>query len=185
MPTIPSFAAMTLTAALLAAPVIAPTAFAQSDTPVTPGNATPATKDVPPAPKTDMPAAAPDKAATAAPADSTTTAAQPSQASVPSLSGTLIVASVKLEPGTSRASKLIGLSVYNEANQKIGTVDDLILKDNDKVVVAVISVGGFLGIGSKLVAVAYDEIHVDKDKAILTGADKEALNRMPSFTYGT
>jgi sporulation protein YlmC with PRC-barrel domain len=105
------------------------------------------------------------------------------QASVPSPAGTLGIATVTLKNGW-RASKLIGAAVYNEQNQKIGTVDDLILTGSDKVVVAVISVGGFLGIGGKLVAVPFDKLQMANGKATLAGATKDALNGMPSFTYG-
>ena len=66
--------------------------------------------------------------------------------------GTLAVSQLKLVNGL-RISKLIGAAIYNEANEKIGTVDDLILTSEDKAVVAVIQVGGFLGAGGKLVAV--------------------------------
>jgi hypothetical protein len=52
---------------------------------------------------------------------------------------------------------------------------------------AVVSVGGFLGIGNKLVAVPYDQLHLgmDKDQTKITmpGASKEALKAMPTFTY--
>jgi sporulation protein YlmC with PRC-barrel domain len=95
----------------------------------------------------------------------------------------LKVATVKLEKGL-RASKLIGTAVYNDQNTKIGSVDDLILTDEDKVVVAIISVGGFLGIGSKLVAIPYDQLHRDNGKTVLAGGTKDALNAMPGFTYG-
>jgi hypothetical protein len=99
----------------------------------------------------------------------------------------LTVATVKLQGG-SRISKLIGSSVYNEQNEKIGSLDDLILKDGDRIAMGVVSVGGFLGMGNKLVAVPYDHLHLetDKDQTKITmpGASKEALNAMPTFTYG-
>jgi hypothetical protein len=78
----------------------------------------------------------------------------------------LKVATVKLEQGL-RASKLIGTAVYNEQNTEIGSVDNLLLIDEDKVAVAIISVGGFLGIGSKLVPVPYDQLHRDKQSRVL------------------
>ena len=125
-----------------------------------------------------------------APADTNATTTAPAgaegatpRASVASPAGTLGIATVTLKNGW-RASKLIGAAVYNEQNQKIGTVDDLILTGNDKVVVAVISVGGFLGIGGKLVAVPFDRLQMNDGKTQFTGANKDALNRMPSFTYG-
>jgi uncharacterized protein YrrD len=99
----------------------------------------------------------------------------------------LTVATVKLQGG-SRISKLIGSAVYNDQNEKIGSLDDLIMKDSDRIVMGVVSVGGFLGIGNKLVAVPYDELHLeaDKDQTKITvpGASKESLNAMPTFTYG-
>ncbi len=90
--------------------------------------------------------------------------------------------------GGTRISKLIGSQVYNDQNQKVGTVDDLILKHGNQIVMAVISVGGFLGIGNKLVAVPYDQLHTetnkDETKVTFPGASKDALNSMPTFTYG-
>lgn len=53
----------------------------------------------------------------------------------------LAVASVKLQGG-SRVSKLIGSAVYNDQNEKVGSVDDLIMKDGNRIVMAVVSVGG-------------------------------------------
>jgi uncharacterized protein YrrD len=52
-----------------------------------------------------------------------------------------VVASVKLQGG-SRVSKLIGSAVYNDQNEKVGSVDDLIMKDGNRIVMAVVSVGG-------------------------------------------
>jgi hypothetical protein len=64
----------------------------------------------------------------------------------------LTVAAVKMQDGR-RISKLIGTAVYNDQNEKIGSLDDLIMKDGNTIVMAVVSVGGFLGMGNKLVAV--------------------------------
>jgi len=98
----------------------------------------------------------------------------------------LTVASVKLLGGL-RISKLVGSSVYNDQNEKIGSVDELIMKDGNKIVMAVVSVGGFLGIGNKLVAVPYDHLHLemnkDETKVVMPGASKESLTSMPTFTY--
>ena len=98
--------------------------------------------------------------------------------------GTVAVSQLKLVNGL-RASKLIGAAVYNDANEKIGTVDDLILTSEEKAVAAIIQVGGVLGAGGKLVAVPYHQLQVDKDnKLVMAGANKESLNAMPGFTYG-
>jgi sporulation protein YlmC with PRC-barrel domain len=99
----------------------------------------------------------------------------------------LIVAAVKLQSGY-RISKLIGSAVYNDQNEKIGSVDDLITKDGSQIIIAVVSVGGFLGMGNKLVAIPYDQLHLelnkDQTKVTIPNASKDALNAMPSFTYG-
>jgi len=99
----------------------------------------------------------------------------------------LIVAAVKLQSGF-RISKLIGSAVYNDQNEKIGSVDDLVTKDGSQIIIAVVSVGGFLGMGNKLVAIPYDQLHLEmnKDQAKVTipNASKDALNTMPNFTYG-
>jgi sporulation protein YlmC with PRC-barrel domain len=85
-----------------------------------------------------------------------------------------------------RASKLIGASVVNDKNEKIGSVDDLIVTPADRVLFAVISVGGFLGINGRLVAVPYSSLTVDEKggKVTLPGATKDALTKLPAFRYG-
>ena len=78
-----------------------------------------------------------------------------------------------------RASKLIGSGVVNDKNEKIGNIDDLIL-NQDKVLAAVLQVGGFLGIASHRVAVPYDDLHIDEAarKVVLPGATKDELRKM-------
>ena len=63
--------------------------------------------------------------------------------------------------GDWRSSMLVGATVYNEQGKDIGTVDDLLLNSGGKVTQAVLSVGGFLGIGSKLVAVPFDQLKIE------------------------
>jgi sporulation protein YlmC with PRC-barrel domain len=60
--------------------------------------------------------------------------------------------------GEWRASKLVGVNVYNEANEKIGDINDVILDKAGKVENVVLGVGGFLGMGEHYVAVAYDKL---------------------------
>jgi len=88
-----------------------------------------------------------------------------------------------------RASKIHGSSVYNDQNEKVGSIDDLIINRNDHVVYAVVSVGGFLGMGNHLVAVPYDQLKINTDnngkvdKILLSGATKDGLKAMPEFKY--
>jgi sporulation protein YlmC with PRC-barrel domain len=95
----------------------------------------------------------------------------------------LVVASVKMENGY-RAGKVIGAAVYNDQNQQVGTVDDLILNQQNQVVLAVVSVGGFLGVGGKLIALPYENLKRDNAKILISNADKNTLATMPNFTYG-
>jgi sporulation protein YlmC with PRC-barrel domain len=60
--------------------------------------------------------------------------------------------------GEWRASKLVGVNVYNEANEKIGDINDVILGKSGRVETVVLGVGGFLGMGEHYVAVAYDKL---------------------------
>jgi sporulation protein YlmC with PRC-barrel domain len=60
--------------------------------------------------------------------------------------------------GEWRASKLVGINVYNEANEKIGDINDVILDKSGKAENVVLGVGGFLGMGEHYVAVAYDKL---------------------------
>jgi sporulation protein YlmC with PRC-barrel domain len=83
-----------------------------------------------------------------------------------------------------RASKLIGSEIYNDKDEKVGTVDDLIVAADGTVTLAVLSVGGFLGIGKKTVAVPSRLFKPGKDgKITLPGATKDELKGMPEFRY--
>jgi len=82
-----------------------------------------------------------------------------------------------------RTSKVVGSPIYNEANEAVGTVDDLIVTPNDRVPFAVLSVGGFLGIGTKYVVVPYNSLEVQDKRMLLRGATRESLKTLPDFIY--
>jgi len=105
---------------------------------------------------------------------------------VPSRAEQLVAVDVQPLAEAYRASRMIGTAVLNDKNEKIGTVDDLIVSPNDRVLFAVLSVGGFLGINRRLVAIPYSELKVDDEghKIILPGASKDALSNLPEFRYG-
>jgi sporulation protein YlmC with PRC-barrel domain len=60
--------------------------------------------------------------------------------------------------GNWRSSKMVGLNVYNDSNEKLGAISDLLLDKNGKINAAVIGVGGFLGVGERLVAMSFDKL---------------------------
>lgn len=83
-----------------------------------------------------------------------------------------------------RASKLIGAAIVNDKDERIGTIDDLVVNPEDRITYAILSVGGFLGIGSKLVAVPFHSLEMVKDnRLMLPGATQEALKGLPEFKY--
>ena len=84
-----------------------------------------------------------------------------------------------------RASKLIGAPVYNEQEERIGSIDDLIISPDRSVSFAVVSVGGFLGIGGRLVAIPVEQLQEKEDRLVLPGATKEALAKLPEFQYAS
>ncbi|HEX5863283.1 MAG TPA: PRC-barrel domain-containing protein [Casimicrobiaceae bacterium] len=84
-----------------------------------------------------------------------------------------------------RSSKIVGSPVVNDANEKIGDVDDLLVEPSDKVLFAVLSVGGFLGMGEHLVVVPFSSLQIAGNKVMLPGGTKDALNALPEFKYAT
>jgi sporulation protein YlmC with PRC-barrel domain len=85
--------------------------------------------------------------------------------------------------GWSAKKAVLGKAVYNEKNEKIGTIDDLIITPDRSVSYAIIGAGGFLGIGKHDVAIPMSQLKLEKDKFILPGATKEALKALPKFEY--
>lgn len=100
-------------------------------------------------------------------------------------SATMSTRDMSMKRDEVRTSKLVGATVYNAQNESVGTVDDVLIShDTKQPVQAVISVGGFLGIGSKLVAVDYDRLQLGPDnKVVMPNATKDQLKSMQSFSY--
>ena len=84
-----------------------------------------------------------------------------------------------------RASKVIGASVVNEANDTVGKVDDIIIGQDGKSPFVILSVGGFLGMGTKLIVLPYEQLKATENKLILPGATKDALKDLPEFKYAS
>ena len=82
-----------------------------------------------------------------------------------------------------RASKVIGSSVLNDANQTIGKIDDLLVTRDGKEPYAVLSVGGFLGMGIRMVVIRYDSLKFADNKIVLPGGTKDGLKMLPAFQY--
>lgn len=83
-----------------------------------------------------------------------------------------------------RASKLIDKKIRNPQDEEIGEVDDLVVTQDGQVR-AIISVGGFLGLGERLVAVPYDELQPgpEGEEYLTYSASREELEQEPEFKY--
>jgi hypothetical protein len=85
--------------------------------------------------------------------------------------------------GGYRASKIIGSNVLNDANEAIGKIDDLLVSPDGKTPFAVLSVGGFLGMGTHMVVVPYESLKLVDNKITLPGGTKDTLRMLPEFKY--
>ena len=88
--------------------------------------------------------------------------------------------------GDMGASALIGTKVRNANKESIGKIDEIYLDKDAKVTDVVISVGGFLGVGSKDVAVKWSDIKRGRDGKLLvltTALTKDELKSMPDYKY--
>ena len=84
-----------------------------------------------------------------------------------------------------RSSKVVGSSVVNDANETIGKIDDLLVSRDGKQPYAVLSIGGFLGMGTRLVVVPYEMLRFGDKRVTLPGGTKEGLKMLPEFKYAT
>ena len=85
-----------------------------------------------------------------------------------------------------RTSKLVGSKVYNNADENIGSIEDIILKPDGSMDEVVLSVGGFLGMGDKYVAVPFSDLKFTRDGSslkIVTLATKDSLKALPAYQF--
>jgi sporulation protein YlmC with PRC-barrel domain len=89
--------------------------------------------------------------------------------------------------GSWRASKIVGLSVYNKDNENLGSINDLLTDKNGNIKAVVLSVGGFLGVGSHYVAVPFDKVKFVNEPVAYTGAAgvPPAMGNRPPATTTT
>lgn len=93
------------------------------------------------------------------PASTTPSAPPPSaQPSTPPAKSSSATVAPKAHGDMWRASKLIGLNVYNDQNEKLGDISEVLLDKSGKVDGIVIGVGGFLGMGKHDILVQMDKL---------------------------
>ncbi|HEY9453329.1 MAG TPA: PRC-barrel domain-containing protein [Bradyrhizobium sp.] len=97
----------------------------------------------------------------------TTDSANTDKATTATTSAPADAASLK---GNWRTSKLVGLSVYNDNRESLGSINDLLTDKNGDIKAVVLGVGGFLGVGEHLVAVPFDKVKFVNEPVAYTGA---------------
>ena len=85
--------------------------------------------------------------------------------------------------GWSVKRTVLGQPVYNDKNERVGTVDDLIVTPDKAVSYAIVNAGGFLGLAKHYVAIPVSQLKLVDKKLVLPGATKEALKASPEFQY--
>ena len=82
--------------------------------------------------------------------------------------------------GDWRASKVVGLSVYNDKNESVGSINDMLMDKSGNIKAVVLGVGGVLGVGEHLVAVPFDKVKfVNEPVAYSSAASSPAGNTRP------
>lgn len=129
--------------------------------------------------QTNAPSTAPAPGNSSAPASTMPT--MPSTATSPSAgaSTSMSAAATQAVTGVSVKNKIMGKSVYNEKDEKIGDVEDVVLASDGQVTTYVIGAGGFLGMGQRSVAVPFDKVTEVNGKLLLQGFTKEQLKALP------
>jgi hypothetical protein len=163
-----------MTAAALTALLAATPVFAEDPAPTDNPPATQAAPDQTTPPQATTPPATNDNSATEKSQD---------QVSTPAPAGQPFLA--QQSEGQWLTGDLIGANVLNPQGDTLGEVNDLVVADKGPVQAVVIGVGGFLGIGQKNVAVAFDRIQRSTDESgkakFVLAATKEELDQAPPF----
>ena len=98
---------------------------------------------------------------------------------------TRIIESTNIAMGWSVKKTLMGKTIYSDAGQKIGDIDDLVISPDKNVSYVIVGAGGFVGIGRHDVAIPVAQIHDNAGKLVIPGATKDTIKGMPEFAYAT
>jgi len=85
--------------------------------------------------------------------------------------------------GWSVKRSILGQPVYNEKDERVGSVDDIIVTPDKAVSYAIVNAGGFLGLTKHNVAIPVYQFKLVDKKLVLPGATKETLKASPEFQY--
>ena len=85
--------------------------------------------------------------------------------------------------GWSAKRQILGHPVYNDMDERIGAVEDIIVTTDKSVSYAIINAGGFLAVAKHNVAIPVSQFRLNGEKLVLPGATKDALKATPAFEY--
>ena len=85
--------------------------------------------------------------------------------------------------GWSAKRQVLGRPVFNDKNEKVGTVDDIVISPSKAVSYAIVGAGGFLGVARRDVAIPVSQFTQADGKLVLAGATKDTIKAMPPFEY--
>ena len=77
----------------------------------------------------------------------------------------------------------MGKTIYNDADQKVGKIEDLIVSPERSVSYVIVGAGGFVGIGRHDVAIPVTQIQDRAGKLVMAGATPDTIKAMPEFSY--
>ena len=94
----------------------------------------------------------------------------------------LVVVDVRTVALGYQLGPMIGRAVQNQKGEAVGKIDDFII-GKDRILFAILSVGGFLGLGDHKVVAPFNSLQITADKIVWPGATKQAVKALPEFHY--
>jgi sporulation protein YlmC with PRC-barrel domain len=89
----------------------------------------------------------------------------------------------ELASGWSAKRQILGQPVFNDKDERVGSIDDIIIAPDKSVSYAIVNAGGFIGLTKHDVAIPVSQLKLVDSKLVLAGATKEALKASPPFEY--
>ena len=83
---------------------------------------------------------------------------------------------------THRVSRIIGSEVHDKSGDKIGEIRDIVVDDRGSIRLAIVSTGGYLGVGERLHAVPWEAMTLGPKDDRIVDIDKARLREAPGFT---
>src|SRR6202040_2581279 len=85
--------------------------------------------------------------------------------------------------GWSTKRQILGQPIFNDKDERVGSIDDIIVAPDKAVSYAIVNAGGFIGLTKHDVAIPVSQLKLVANKLVLAGATKEALKASPPFEY--